>query len=502
MIADNLPALLVVLPLLGAPLCLLLNRGTAAWLVATLVAWLVLAISIALLWQVRGGDALHYAFGNWQPPWGIDYVVDRLAAYVLLIVATIGAVVMAYARRSVAAEIEPAQQPLFYTLMLLCLAGLLGMTITGDAFNLFVLLEISSLSTYALVSLGRDRRALTAAYQYLIMGTIGATFYIIGVGLLYMLTGTLNMADIASRLGPVAGTNTVHTAFAFITVGLALKLAMFPLHLWLPNAYAFAPSVVTAFLAATATKVALYAMIRFIYAVFGGAFTFSQMHAELLVLPLAAAGAFVGSLVAVFQHGLKRMLAYSSVAQIGYMLIGLGAMSVTGLTAALLHLFNHALMKGALFLAVGALVLRMGTTRISALSGIAKQMPWTMAAFVIGGLSLIGVPATAGFVSKWYLILAVLENGWWPLVVLVVLTSLIAVVYVWRVIEVAYFEERPADAPPVREAPLSLLLPTWLLVLANLYFGIETGLTVGLAGEIATELFGAGGGALPLEVGP
>ena len=499
MIADNLPALLVVLPLLGAPLCLLVNRGTAAWLIATAVSWAALAISVALLWQVQGGGVLHYAFGNWAPPWGIDYVVDRLAAYVLLIVSLIGAVVMPYARRSIGREIETAQQPLFYTLMLLCLAGLLGIVITGDAFNLFVLLEISSLSTYALVSLGRDRRALTSAYQYLIMGTIGATFYIIGVGLLYMLTGTLNMADIASRIGPVAGTNTLHTAFAFIIVGLALKLAMFPLHLWLPNAYAFAPSVVTAFLAATATKVALYAMIRFVYTVFGGGFTFSEMHVEFLVLPLAAAGVFIGSVVAVFQHGLKRMLAYSSVAQIGYMLLGLGAMNVTGLTAALLHLFNHALMKGALFLAVGALFFRIGATRISALAGIARQMPWTMAAFVIGGLSLIGVPATAGFVSKWYLILAALENGWWPVVVLVLVTSLIAVLYIWRVVEVAYFDQRPADAPPVREAPLSLLIPTWVLVAANLYFGLETGLTVGLASEIAEGLFAATSGGLPLE---
>jgi multicomponent Na+:H+ antiporter subunit D len=291
------------------------------------------------------------------------------------------------------------------------------------------------------------------------------------------------------------GSNTLHTAFAFITVGLALKLAMFPLHLWLPNAYAFAPSVVTAFLAATATKVALYAMIRFIYTVFGPAFTFGEMHVQLLVLPLAAAGVFIGSVVAVFQHGLKRMLAYSSVAQIGYMLLGIGMMSVTGLTAALLHLFNHALIKGALFLAVGALVYRVGGSRLPQIAGAARDMPWTMAAFVVGGLSLIGVPGTVGFISKWYLIQAALENGWWPVVVLVLVTSLVAVIYIWRVIETAYFAERPADAAPVSEAPLVLLVPTWLLVGANLYFGIATGLTVGLAGDIAAGLFA--GGAAP-----
>jgi multicomponent Na+:H+ antiporter subunit D len=491
-ILDNLPALLVVLPLLGAPLCLLLSRGRPAWVVATLIAWTVLAISIVLLWQVRAGGVLHYAFGDWEPPWGIDYVVDRLAAYVLLIVSAIGAVVLPYSWRSVSREIPARLHAIFYTLLLLCLAGLLGIVITGDAFNLFVLLEISSLSTYALISLGRNRRALTSSYQYLIMGTIGATFYIIGVGLLYMLTGTLNMADIAARIASMEGSSTLHTAFAFIVVGLALKLAIFPLHLWLPNAYAFAPSVVTAFLAATATKVALYAMIRFVYTVFGPAFTFGEMHVQLLVLPLAAAGVFIGSVVAAFQHGIKRMLAYSSVAQIGYMLLGIGAMSVTGLTAALLHLFNHALMKGALFLAVGALVYRIGGSRLHEIAGAARDMPWTMAAFVLGGLSLIGVPGTVGFISKWYLIQAALENGWWPVVVLVLVTSLVAVVYIWRVVETAYFAERPADAPPVSEAPLVLLLPTWVLVGANLYFGIATGLTVGLATDIAVGLYAGG----------
>lgn len=496
MIAENLPALLVVLPLLGAPVCLLLGRGRWAWGLATLISWAVLAISIALLWQVRDGGELHYAFGDWEPPWGIDYVVDRLAAYVLLIVSLIGAVTLPYAGRSVAAELTPRLQPLFYTLLLLCLAGLLGIVITGDAFNLFVLLEISSLATYALISLGQSRRALTAAYQYLIMGTIGATFYLIGIGLLYMLTGTLNMADLSERVPQLTGSSTLHTAFAFITVGLALKLAMFPLHLWLPSAYSSAPSVVSAFLAATATKVALYAMIRFIYSVFGAEFTFTEMHAQVLLLPLAIAGVLLGSVVAVFQHGVKRMLAYSSVAQIGYMLIGIGLMSTTGLTASLLHLFNHALIKGALFLAIGALFYRLGGTRLATLAGVARQMPWTMAAFVLGGLSLIGVPGTVGFVSKWYLILGALENGWWPIVALVIIGSLIAVVYIGRVIETAYFGERPTDAPMVREAPLALLIPTWLLVAANVYLGIETDLTVGLASEIAAGLLGAA------EVGP
>ncbi|MCF7983111.1 MAG: monovalent cation/H+ antiporter subunit D family protein [Thiohalocapsa sp.] len=491
MIVENLPALQVVLPLLAAPLCLLLSRGRPAWLVATLISWLGLAISVVLLWQVKDGSVIHYAFGGWAAPWGIEYVVDRLAAYVLLIVSLIAAVMMPYAWRSLSSEIDAHLLPLAFTLMLLCLAGLLGIVITGDAFNLFVLLEISSLSTYALISLGKDRRSLTAAYQYLIMGTIGATFFIIGVGLMYQLTGTLNMADLAERIDALEDRRTLKTAFAFITVGLALKLAMFPLHLWLPNAYTFAPSVVTAFLAATATKVALYAMIRFVYTVFGTHFAFESMHIEVLVLPLAAVGIFITSVVAVFQHDIKRMLAYSSVAQIGYMLLGIGMATVTGLTASLVHLFNHALMKGALFLALGAVCYRIGRCDIDRMAGIARDMPLTMAAFVVGGLSLIGVPLTVGFLSKWYLLSAAMELGWWPLAALVLVTSLIAVVYIGRVVEAAYFRERPAGTETVQEAPAVLLIPTWILVAANLYFGIHSSLTLGVAGDAAAHLFGA-----------
>ena len=276
-----------------------------------------------------------------------------------LIVSGVSALVLPYARRSVASEIAPGQLSLFYTCYLLCLSGLLGVTITGDAFNLFVFLEISSLSTYILVAMGagRDRRALMSAYTYLVMGTLGATFYVIGIGLVYMMTGTLNMADIADRLVTLGDNRTIHVAYAFIVVGIGLKLAMFPLHTWLPNAYCFAPTAVTVFLASTATKVAVYVLLRFLLTVFGPTFSAGSGTLTYVFLPLALLAMFAGSTVAIFQINLKRMLAYSSIAQIGYMLLGLSFGNVTGVTATIIHLFNHAVMKGALFMALGCVVL-------------------------------------------------------------------------------------------------------------------------------------------------
>jgi len=489
---EQLPVLVVVVPLMAAPLCVLVDRPGSVWGVAfgaTLISFLC---AIGLLTQVADGTAISYHLGGWSPPWGIEYRVDLLGAFVLLIVSAMAALVMVFARDSVALEIPEARIARFYAAFLLALAGLLGIVATGDAFNVFVFLEISALASYALISMGRDRRALNAAFQYLIMGTIGATFILLGIGFLYMMTGTLNMQDLAERLPAVTDTRTVRAGFAFLSVGIGLKLALFPLHLWLPNAYAFAPSIVSAFLSATATKVALYVMLRFMLDIFGPEFALAEMRLDVILLVLGVAGVLSASLVAIYQSNVKRMLAYSSVAQVGYMVLGIGVATAVGVSASVLHLFNHALMKGALFLALGAVVFRLGTANLRDFAGLGWRMPWTMAAIVLGGLSLIGVPPTVGFISKWYLILAVMERGWWPLALVVLIGSLLALVYVWRLVEVAYLQ-RPADgAPAPREAPLSMLLPIWLLVAANVYFGVATQLSVGSAQRVAALLMGGG----------
>jgi multicomponent Na+:H+ antiporter subunit D len=492
-ITAQLPALQVVIPMLAAPLAMLVRSPLVSWLIAVLASVATVVIAVLLYAQVGAEGVISYAMGGWPAPWGIEYRVDAANAYVLLIVAAVGLVTLLAAPVSARDELDGKRLPLFYTAWLICITGLLGITITGDAFNVFVFFEVASLASYALISMGRDRRSLTAAYQYLIMGTIGTTFILIGIGFLYMMTGTLNMADLAVRVPEVADTRTVRAAFAFLMVGISLKLALFPLHLWLPNAYAYAPSVVTALLAATATKVAVYMLLRIFYTVFGFEFSFAELSMAWVLLPLALVGIFSPSLVAIFQENVKRMLAYSSVAQIGYMILGVSFVSVTGLTATLLHLFNHALMKGALFLALACVVYRVGSPRLASMAGLGREMPWTMAAFVIGGLSLIGVPLTVGFISKWYLLLGAIERGWWPVAALIVVSSLMAAVYIWRVVEAAYFRERPAGAVPVGEAPAALLVPAWGLTIANIWFGVQTSVTVGGAQRAAEVLIGVVG---------
>ena len=489
MIDMHLPILLIVLPLVSAPLCVLLRQKTLVWAFASLVCVASLGIASMLLIRVLQEGVISYAIGGWIAPWGIEYRVDTINAYVLLLVSIIAAALMFFALPSVVDEVSGVQHYLFYTAYLLCLTGLMGIAITGDAFNVFVFLEISSLSSYTLIAMGRDRRALTASYQYLIMGTLGATFIVIGIGLMYMMTGTLNMFDLSQRLPAMFETRTAMVAFAFLTVGTLIKLAMFPMHMWLPNAYCYAPSLVTAFLAATATKVSIYVFLRFTFTVWGAEFVFEKLNLDIFLIPLSLIGIYVASLAAIYQTNIKRLLAYSSVAQIGYMMLGIGFVSVTGLTGGIVHLFNHALMKAALFLAVGCAVLRLGSSDLADWKGLGRRMPITMAAFVLAGLSLIGVPLTVGFISKWYLILAALEAGWWPIALLALLSSLLAVVYVWRVVEVAYFQKADDDSN-VKEAPFMMQISMWILTGATLYFGIQTDLTVNIAQRAAELLLG------------
>jgi multicomponent Na+:H+ antiporter subunit D len=339
--------------------------------------------------------------------------------------------------------------------------------------------------------MGRDRRCLTAAYQYLIMGTVGATFIVIGIGLLWAMTGTLNLYDLGQRIPEIENTRPVLAALAFLTVGISLKLALFPLHLWLPNAYAHAPSVTSAFLSGTATKVAIYLLLRFFFTVFGGATFFETTPLPEILLILSLMAMFAASIVAVFQSNVKRMLAYSSVSQIGFITLGISYATVTGLTGAMAHIFNHAIMKAGLFLLIGNVLFQLGSVKIDDMAGIGRKMPITMAGFVVLGLSLLGAPGTVGFISKWYLGLAAVEEGQWWLVAMIVIASLVTMIYVGRVVEVAYFREPTPQVAQLTEAPAALLVPAYVLVFAAVYFGLDTSLSVGLAQQAATLLINA-----------
>ncbi len=488
----QLPALQIIVPLLAGPIIVLLRHRLFAWFASTAVSVFTLLASISILDRVRTQGAIDYYLGGWPQHVGITYKIDVVNAFMLVLLSAITFVVMLFARQSVEKEIPEDKHHLFYAALLLCFTGLMGICITGDAFNVFVFLEISSLSAYALIGMGSSPKATLAAFRYLVMGTIGGTFILMGLGFLLMATGTLNMAELVKLIPPVADTTMIRAGFAFIAIGSAIKLALFPLHMWLPDCYTYAPSVVSSFLSATATKVSYYVLVRAVFVLFGAALIEQTVRMEAVFFPMAMLAIFVGSIKAIGQINIKRLLAYSSVAQIGYMVLGLSFGNQDGLTGGIIHLFNHALMKGGLFLVLGCVAYQIGSTCIDDMKGLGKRMPLTAFAFVLGGLSMIGVPLTAGFVSKWYLALGALQAGMWWVVPLILLASLLAVLYIWKVVEAAYFQEPPEGAE-CKDAPWGLLVPTYLLIGASFYFGIFTDPMLASAREAADLLLTAGG---------
>ncbi len=491
---DHLIALQVVISMLAAPLVLLLRVPGTAWAATTLTSLMAFAIAISLTGTVLQGEEIFYEMGAWPAPYGIELHLSAFGALLLLITTGGSSLALIAGKRSIEASVASDRQSAFYAVWLVALAGMSGIAVAGDAFNIFVFMEITSLATYALLASGSDRRALPAAFKYLVIGTIGATFYLIGVGLIYMMTGTLNLTDIAIRIQEVTELRPILVAAGFITIGLSIKAALFPLHAWLPNSYSYAPHIVTTFLAACSTKIAIFVLLKFNFIVFQPNLIGHDIQYAAFLMPLAVLAILVASSVAIYERNLKRLLAYSSIAQIGYILLGASFATYAGLNAGILHIFNHALAKGALFLAVACLATRFTDLRLTNIRGAAKSMPWTMAAFACAGLSLIGIPGTAGFISKWYLITAALEQGtlgkW--LIAAILISSLMAVIYIWRVIEAAYFgadETSDSNAEvEIKEAPFWMLATVWFAVFLNFYFGLDPSLPLSLSGEAASNL--------------
>jgi multicomponent Na+:H+ antiporter subunit D len=492
---EQLTILLVVIPLIVAPITALFKSHTISWLLTLVVSSTCLILSFIILFDVIDGKHVIYELGGWRPPWGIEYKIDSLNAFLALIVSAIATVTSIYALQSVPKEIHKQSYGLFYAAFQLCLLGLLGIALTGDIFNLFVFLEISSLSSYALISMGRSKRALTAAFSYLILGTIGATFFLIGVGFLFAASGSLNIADIAVRFSTFEDMQLVMTGFIFIVLGLGLKAAIFPLHSWMPNAYSHAPSVISIFLSATATKVSIYALLRVLFDLYPIDYWQALLLPQILLV-LGCVGVIYGSYRAWQQIELKRLLAFSSVAQIGYIIIGISLLSETGITASILHLFNHAIIKATLFMGAGIILYRANTTLLSELRGFGGSMPWTFAAMVLGGLSLIGVPGTVGFVTKWYLLEASIAQGKWIVVVAILVGSVLAIAYVWKILEAMYFNSKRkivihgvnSGDISVAKAPVSMALALWIGAIACIYFGLYTDLPFESAQSVAKAL--------------
>lgn len=507
-LTEILPGLVTVIPLISSiiiPIAGMINR-LYSWHIVVAATFACFLISLFLLNSVLNYGTISYWFGGWQPPWGIEYVIDSFSGFVLVIMSFISFMIAISAGEYVKKQVGEERMVLFYTLYMLLVTGALGIVTTGDMFNLYIFLEIASLSGYALVAIGKKRAALVASYNYLILGTIGAVLVLLAIGFLYMVTGTLNMADLNTRLADLYHSRVVLVAFALFIIGFSIKFALFPLHAWLLGAHSEAPSVISSILAAVVLKVSAYAMIRVMFSVFSVEFSFDILPSAEILLALSSIAIIVGAVQTLAQTTLKRMLAYSSIGQMGYIVLGVALANQIALTGSLIHILNHAIMKGALFLIAGSIIYKTGIYNLSELKGLGKKMPLSMAAFTICGLSMIGVPLTAGFVSKWYIAVGSLDAGMWYFVPVLLISSLIGAVYFGRVIHNVYFAQEPeherhkgqnTDIKTFKskirdEAPIGMLIPTLILAGLCIFFGIAASIPVSIAEKAANMLLMGG----------
>ena len=477
----QLPAIIVVFPLVIALLIFpsgwWLKRAGFPLAIAALLVCLV--SSGGILKTVLEQGPIRYWLGGWKPPWGIEYRIDHLNAIMLVLISTLAMLVAVYAHKSVQQELA-GKTAFFWSLFLLFITGLLGICITADLFNLFVLLEVTSLSGYALIAMG-EKGATYASFRYVIMGTIGASFYLLGVGYLYIATGSLNMADLSQLLPELIESKAILAGFAFIIIGLSIKMALFPLHGWLPDAYTCAPSAVSATIAPLMTKVMAYVIIRIMFTVFNAEFPVSILRVTQLMVWFGTLAILFGAVMALSQRDFKRMLSYVIIAEIGYIVGGIGVANTTALQGAIFHIVNDAMMMACLFMVAGLVKYRTKGHQIANFKGIFRTMPYTAFVFTVGALAVIGVPPTCGFFSKWYLLLGGIEAHQWGFVAALLVCTLINVALFVRVFDKGLYihahQKEPditesSDNPNAGEAPLSMLLPSIVLALAILLVGI------------------------------
>lgn len=467
------------LPAKEDQLCYLLTIGALA---------ISLVASLTMLGQTIDSGIIQYFVGNWSSPLGIgiELRVDHINAVALVMISAVALITAFYSGSRVAEE-TPGKEPQFYAMFLLSVMGLMGMTVAGDAFNLYVLLEVASLSGYALVAMGEKRRASVAAFNYIIMGTIGASFYLLSVGYLYIKTGSLNMAGIQEIIVEqgLQGSKTIQIAFILILLGVWIKMAFFPLHGWLANAYSYSPSSSACLLAPLVTKVSIYIMIRMMLTVFGPFYVFTTLDWGSVVVWLATIAIVAASIIALCQTELKKMLSYLIVAEVGYMVGGAWLGNHFGMVGAIYHIISDGFMTLCLFLAASILIFKTKQNTIAGLAGLYKKMPLTMGAFTLGALSMIGAPPTCGFFSKYYLIRGGIEAGHWEYVGALLFSSLVNAILFFRIIEVAYFNPLPKEGEShghddhneservrIDEAPASMVAPLLIAASGVLFVGL------------------------------
>lgn len=481
-IGQHFPPLIIVILLLSAFLTPLLFHRRRHLTVPVMLAALVssLVMSLFLLFRLYYSGPFSYYLGGWTAPWGIELRIDFIRVYMLLIILGLGLWILVFALKDLRHELKRELTGWYYCLFLLLLGAMSGMALTNDLFNLFVFMEIAAIASCAIISIKESRECLEASFKYLILSAMGTGCYLLSIAMIYMVTGHLNFTLVQEALPEALALypNNILVAASLIIVAFGTKAALFPLHVWLPDAHASAPSPSSAMLSGLVIKIYAFAMFMLFYTVFPRELL-EMVPLNEIVLWLAVLGVFFGSIFAMVQEDLKKMLAYSSITQIGYVFMGIGLDNKTALVGGLYHILNHGIMKAMLFMTAGIIINYAGVRRIKEMNGIGKQLPLTMTAFTVGGASMIGIPGTGGLIGKWFLALGALEVNRPFFVLVILISSLLNAVYYLPITVNAFLKSSHGEKK---------FMPVSRVMLGCLVFGMAAILFFGIVSRPAVSL--------------
>jgi len=468
----QLPIILFLLPLFAAismPVVCLKHRHWSQPISVAVLAAMVL-VSILNLNNVIQHGEVRYVFSGWTVPLGIEWVADGISSIVSVLLSALGLLGVLFSRTTSPTTLG-GRIVHYYTLILLLISALIGIIFARDLFNLFVFLEVAAISSYALVGVAGGR-SLFAAFRYLVLGTLGASLYLLGVSYLYAVTGTLNMSDLADKLPLLLNSKALMGGLIFMFIGLGIKMALVPFHAWMPEAYTHAPDSISPILASLVTKVALLAWVRIIYWVLNIPAVINDIPILLLVEVVGALAAVIGASLALAQRNLKMVFAYGGISHIGIILIGIGQGNQTGFAGGVFYLLNDAVMQAALFFLAGVAFFLYGVRTVDELGRIGKQAPWITASLIVMALGMIGLPPTGGFFGKWYIILGALDSGNYVSVAAVLLSTLLTLAYFVKLFE-SIFRKKPAEWDvQFGEIPLSFKLTLGVTSAAIIILGL------------------------------
>lgn len=471
------PVHYIAIPLLAAfliPIIGKVSRNTVKFIPG--IVLLYLSYVSFQLFPTAYNKPIVEVIAGFSPPFGITLVYGPLAAFLVSMVTLVGFVIWIYSFRFIIRE--PIEK--YYMMFLLLITGATGIILTGDIFNLFVFLEITAIAAYSLTAFLRDKDGAEAAFKYLLIGSFASTFVLLAIALLYTQVGTLNIADIGSKIETVAMPLRIFILILFM-VGLGIEAELFPLNGWAPDAYSQAPSPIGAVFGGIVVKAAIYAFMRLVFVLFN----FESVFHLLVILGVITM--LIAEMSAMKQNQIKRMLAFSSIGQMGLVIIAFGVGTEPSVQAALFQMFNHAIIKVLLFFSAGYLVFHSGSKNISALDGLGKEKPITSFFFALGALAIIGLPPFAGFWSKLYVLISIGNAGLMLVLVLILISAVIEAVYYLRVVSRLYFYAEPENIDP-RRTPVTGIIAMGILAIVIVAVGLNPNLIMDYLKPAANEL--------------